>query len=95
MLLKAGDDVSREYHAIHEWDADEIKEYYCIGIAVDDQLLPIQVPASLRKVGNTLKMKEPTSHIIYHGRGYFFICASCDGAGAMLTLHGGGGGVLP
>jgi hypothetical protein len=47
-MLKAGGDASREYHEIHARDADEIKEYYCIGIAVDDQMPPVQVPSSLR-----------------------------------------------
>jgi hypothetical protein len=47
-VLKGGEDASREYHDIHARDAHEIKEYYCIGIAVDDELQPVQVPASLR-----------------------------------------------
>jgi hypothetical protein len=47
VLLKGGGDASREYHDIHARDADEVKEYYCIGTAVDDLLPPVQVPASL------------------------------------------------
>jgi hypothetical protein len=47
-VLKGGEDASREYHDIHARDTHEIKEYYCIGIAVDDELQPVQVPASLR-----------------------------------------------
>lgn len=50
MLLKAGGDASREYHDIHARDADEIKEYYCLGIVEDDTIPPVQVPLSLGDV---------------------------------------------
>jgi len=47
VLLKSGEDASKEYYAIHAQDSHEIREYYCIGTAVDDLLPGVQVPASL------------------------------------------------
>jgi nitrate reductase (NAD(P)H) len=58
VMLKAGGDASREYHEIHARDADEIKEYYCIGIAVDDQMPPVQVPSSLRDAPRALDPRK-------------------------------------
>jgi nitrate reductase (NAD(P)H) len=58
VMLKAGGDASREYREIHARDADEIKEYYCIGIAVDDQMPPVQVPASLRDAPRALDPRK-------------------------------------
>lgn len=47
VVLKGGQDASKEYYAIHAQDSHEIKEYFCIGWAVDDLVPPVQVPATL------------------------------------------------
>jgi len=60
VLIKAGEDASIEYHNVHARDAHEIKEYYCIGIADEDRLPLVQIPASL---GTTRRALDPRKWI--------------------------------
>jgi len=72
VVLKGGQDASKEYYAIHAQDSHEIKEYFCIGWAVDDLVPPVQVPATLgdapraldphKWIDITLVSKEEISH---------------------------------